>query len=267
MPRLHFRGNLSDAYPVRRRRLRNAGLPRCRPAAAAQRRAVRGRRPAPRHGERQDRARNQRPDGARRALHQHALAVPDLHHGQRLGHGDRPSPGRHRRVQQHHRCRLSGAERRRQPHALHRERPDPGRRRRSLLRRLREPGHDPEGRARRGLVDRDHRQAGARADLRSHRAHRPEDRLGRRPDRPRRRSFVRRAEAAPHCRTAAAAGADARRQRQGGQQHDTRHDDRQRRPAEILHRRRRQGGAADVQGAQQGVRDGLLVARSRRLAA
>ncbi len=42
------------------------------------------------------------------------------------------------------------------------------------------------------------------------------------------------------------------------------HGDRQHRPAGLLRRRRQQGGAADVQGAQQAVRAGVLVTRSGR---
>ena len=58
--------------------------------------------------------------------------------------------------------------------------------------------------------------------------------------------------------------AAARRQRQGRRRQDAGHHVRQRRAAGLHGRCRHQGGAADVQGAQQAVRAGVLVARSRR---
>ena len=56
----------------------------------------------------------------------------------------------------------------------------------------------------------------------------------------------------------------ARRQRQGRRLQDRRHHGAEHRAAGLFRRRRRQSGAADVQGAQQAVRAGVLVARSRR---
>ena len=62
-------------------------------------------------------------------------------------------------------------------------------------------------------------------------------------------------------------GADARRQRRCRRLQDARHHGRQCRAAGLFRRRRDQGRAANVQGAQQAVRAGVLVARSRRHAA
>ena len=66
------------------------------------------------------------------------------------------------------------------------------------------------------------------------------------------------------CRRSAAGRALTRRQWQGRRLQDAGHAGRQCRAAGLFRRRRRQGGAADVQGAQQAVRAGVLVARSRR---
>ena len=52
----------------------------------------------------------------------------------------------------------------------------------------------------------------------------------------------------------------ARRQRQGGRLQDRRHHGAEHRATGLSRRRRRQSGAADVQGAQQAVRAGVLVA-------
>ena len=62
----------------------------------------------------------------------------------------------------------------------------------------------------------------------------------------------------------AAGDASARRKRQGRRRQDAGHDVRQCRAAGLFRRRRHQGRAADVQGAQQAVRAGVLVARPGR---
>ena len=65
----------------------------------------------------------------------------------------------------------------------------------------------------------------------------------------------------------AAGRAGTRGERQGGRRDDARHARRERRPAGLLRRHRHEGRAAAVQGPRKTVRDGVLVARSRRRAA
>ena len=79
-----------------------------------------------------------------------------------------------------------------------------------------------------------------------------------------RRSAFRRNESRLGQGRPSARHAGARRQRQGRRRHDARHRCTEHRAAGLFRRCRRQGRAADVQGAQQAVRAGVLVARSRR---
>ena len=211
--------------------------------------------------------------GARRAgrqFPQSPFALPDLHHGQRLGDGDRPLPRRHRRFQQHDLCRHPGRGGRRRGDALPRERRRARRGRRAFraatisTRRRSSPR-----RARRGFG------TAAIGKLGPVLIFDHTDRSGapsyhhRRRDRQRHRHSAGARARATRCRRGPAArDARPRRQRQVRR--------RRRRPARrvanidaagLFRRRRDQGGAAAAQGARQAVRAGVLVARSRRHAA
>ena len=63
---------------------------------------VRPGRPARAHRDAADRACDGRPARQGRQFQELALAVSDLHHGERLGDGQRPLPRRYRHLQQHH---------------------------------------------------------------------------------------------------------------------------------------------------------------------
>ncbi len=200
-----------------------------------------------------------------RQLQEFAFAVPDLHHRERVGDGDRSLSRRHRRLLQHdlhgftsapagdtvvpfleNDAVLGDVDEHFKGDYLDEE---------TILKMARAQG----------LLDRGDRQGRPDPDLRSHRPrqehHHRDRRFHRRQDR---RSPLRRDEGRPDQGRPAAGHARTRRQRQGRRRQDARHDRRQRRPAGLFRRRRHQGRAADVQGAQQAVRAGVLVARSRR---
>ena len=201
-----------------------------------------------------------------RQFHESAFAVPDLHDGERVGDGDRPLFRRHRRFHQHDLYRLSGAA----PPAT---RSMPFLENDAVLgdvdehfkRRLSQRGDDAEAGARRRASHRGDRQARSDPDLRPHRPHGKkrssiDDSTGG-------KNGIPLSDEVKDALTTAnlpLATPGARRQRQGRRRQDARHDHRQRRPAGLFRRRRHQGRAADVQGAQQAVRAGVLVARSRR---
>ena len=119
-----------------------------------------------------------------------------------------------------------------------------------------------------GLQHRGDRQGRPDPDLRPHRPRRqarPAFDRGRRFHRRQdRRSAFRRNEGRADQGQPSADGALARRQRQGRRRQDAGHAGAEYRAAGLFRRRRHQGRAADVQGAQQAVRAGVLVARSRR---
>ena len=106
-----------------------------------------------------------------RELQELPFHVPDLHHRQRGLVRDRPLSGRHRRLQQHHLCRLSGEGRERLGDAVPGSRSGAGRRRPAFRRQLSRRGHHPAGGAASGLQRRRHRQGRPDADFRPHRAH------------------------------------------------------------------------------------------------
>ena len=109
-----------------------------------------------------DRPRNGRDPRQGRQFQELAFAVPDLHHGQRLGDVDRPLSRRYRRVLQHDLDQLHLGARRRHRGPLHRERRRARRHRRAFQGRLSQRGHDPEAGPRQGLQHRRDRQASAR---------------------------------------------------------------------------------------------------------
>ena len=197
----------------------------------------------------------------RRELHQQPFAVPDLHHRQRLGDGDRPLSRRHRRFQQHasmsaSRCR----QRRRQRDAVSRERRRAGRGRRALRGRLpqrgtilklaRDAGFSTAAIGKLGpALIFDHTERTGTTD--HHRRRRDRSAAGGMP-------LSRRAPSAAGGLPAQTRPREtARPQRQARSGHQSR-------ATGLLDRRRHQGGVAAVQGARQAVRAGLLVARSRR---
>ena len=120
-----------------------------------------------------------------------------------------------------------------------------------------------------GLLDRDHRQARTGPDLRSHRADRPADHHLRRRDRPaRRHSAVRRRGQAPDGgRSFPCRRRDAATTLKSGNSTTPGTTVANLPQQAHLRRCRHQGRAAAVQGTQQAVPDGVLVARSRRHAA
>ncbi len=127
---------------------------------------------------------------------------------------------------------------------------------------------DPEDGARQGLQHRRDRQGRPDADFRPHRPRRPSrpafDRDRRFHRRQERRSAVGRDEGRADKSQSSACRPLARRQRQGRRRQDAGHHGSQYRAAGLFRRCRQQDRAADVQGAQQAVRAGVLVARSRR---
>ncbi len=135
--------------------------------AAAQYRPVCRRRPALSHGRRLDRADHGGDRARGREPAQRPCAIPDLHHGERVRHGDRPYARRHRRLLQHHLCRLPGAGRRQYADAVFGKRRGARRRRRAFFRQLPRRGDDPQTRPRQGLQHRLDRQDRPGADLRS----------------------------------------------------------------------------------------------------
>ena len=153
---------------------------------------------------------------------------------------------------------------RRHRRPFHRKRRGARRYRRTFQWRLSERGNHPEDGARAGLLDRGDRQARPDPAVRPHRPRQELDRDRRFHRRQERRSPVRRDEGRADQGRSSAGDAAARRQRQGGRRQDAGHHFRQRRAAGLYGRRRQQGRAADVQGAQQAVRAGVLVARPRR---
>ena len=153
-------------------------------------------------------------------------------------------------------------------HPVPRNRSGAPRRRRAFRRQLSERGDPAENGARQGLQHGSDRQARSDPDFRSYRQDRrrgPAFDHHRRFDRRQsRRSAFRRNEGRAEQGRPAACDAVTRRQRQGRRRQDAGHARAQHRPAGLSRRRRRQGRAADVQGPQQAVRAGVLVARSRR---
>ena len=190
--------------------------------SAAQSHPVRARRAARADGDGGYRAGHGGDPRSRRQFPESPRHVPHLHHAQFLGHGDRPLPGRHRRVRQHALCRLRGRRRNRQwqRHPLHRERRRAGRRRRALPGQHAGRGRAPGLGAAGGLQHRRHRQdrpgAGLRPPGSQRRAH---HRHRRRHRQSRRHPAVGRARRGAAKSQSAASGAAARRKRQ-----DRRHE-------------------------------------------
>ena len=115
-----------------------------------------------------------------------------------------------------------------------------------------------------GFSHRGDRQARPDLSFRPYRRWQEHDRDRRLHRRQEWRAAVRRNEGRADQGRPAAGDAPARRKRQGRRRQDAGHHDGECRAAGLHGRRRRQGRAADVQGAQQAVRAGVLVARSRR---
>ena len=237
------------------------------PERAPQYHPVRPGRPARPDRHAADRARNGRDPRQGRQFQEFALAVSDLHHRQCVGDGDRPLPRRYRRFQQHHLYRLSRWRRGRHRHAVPRSRPGAARCRRAFRRRLSQRGNRAENGARQGLQHGRHRQARPDPDFRSYRQDRHRwlafDRDRRLHRRQERRSAFGRNESGADQGQSGAGDAVAWRERQGRRFQDGGHRGAEHRAAGLFRRRRRQDRAADVQGAQQAVRAGVLVARPR----
>ena len=222
---------------------------------------------ATRRGQRKDRADHRVPQRARRALRQQPLAVSDLHHGQRLRRWPPaitsaiPATSATRSIPATPRMPAGDT-----VTPFLENDPVLGRHRQAFRRQLPERRDPAEDGARQGLSHRGDRQGRPDADVRPHRprdgrAHSIvfDDATG-----GRRRSAFRRDEGGagerPDCRSprrpaATTARPATPRRRAPWRQHPA---------AGLFRRRRHQGGAADVQGAQQAVRAGVLVARSRR---
>ena len=184
-------------------------------------------------------------------------------------HGDRPLSRRYRRPSATRSIpAIPSRAGRRHRHPVPRERRGARRCRRAFRRRLSERGNHPEDGARQGLQHRRDRQGRPDPDFRPYRPRRQPrpafDRGRRFHRRQERRSAFGRNEGRADQGQSSAGNALARRQRQGRRRQDAGHAGAEHRAAGLFRRRRHQGRAADVQGAQQAVRAGVLVARSRR---